>query len=634
MWHQRTLTGVLIPILAVSTVAIVTRSHADEEVQIAARAECTFDPMQARSGRELWHIISRNAELVAPSGRESDAVTSSKRRAVAPPSGSTFVAKNFIDTEIFGKMVKDKIRWTIPASDEEFLRRVSLDLTGQIPTADKVKSFTADQSADKRDRLIDELLNSDGFVDRWTIWFGDLVENVQVTANIREYYQGRNAYYNWMRDSFASGKPYDQMVRESIAATGSNFTNGPVNYWVRQILTNGPIQDTYDNMSAATGEHFLGLPLNCISCHNGKGHLEAVNTSLVARTRYDFWKNAAFFAQETVSTARDTSSNNVQYTIADNTTGAYRLNTVSGNKTPRQPATGQSVIVDPAFFLSAEAPKTGEPRRQAYARMLTASPQFARASVNYIWKEMFGIGIVEPADSFDLLRQDAATLAPGATLQPTHPELLNKLSDYFVSNGYGIRALLKLIVQSNTYQLSSVYTPGPWDELWTTYYARHYPHRIMAESVLDAITRSTNVPAPITVLGLGSLTRAMALPDPTEPGGRTQFGVLLTAFGRGDRDTTPRSSDGSIVEALEMLNDPLVTTRIKVTNTNTTVARVLAASKDPGTITDELYIATLSRRPTAGERAAAVTYLNSGTLSAKAEDLQYALMNRLEFLFN
>ncbi len=229
MWHQRTLTGVLIPILAVGAVVVVARSHADDEVQIAARAECTFDPTQARSGRELWHIISRNAELVAPSVRQSDAVTTSKRRAVAPPSGSTFVAKNFIDAEIFGKMVKDKIRWTIAASDEEFLRRVSLDLTGQIPTADKVKSFTADPNADKRDRLIDELLNSDGFVDRWTIWFGDLVANVQVTANIREYYQGRNAYYNWMRESFSSGKPYDQMVRESISATGSNFTNGPVN---------------------------------------------------------------------------------------------------------------------------------------------------------------------------------------------------------------------------------------------------------------------------------------------------------------------------------------------------------------------------------------------------------------------
>jgi Protein of unknown function (DUF1549)/Protein of unknown function (DUF1553) len=613
------------------TVTLTLPALAADDVASTPPAECTFGATQVRSSRELAHLLSRNAELVAPS-QETDAATQSKRRAVTP---APFAAKNFIDNEIFGKMVRDKVRWTSPATDEEFLRRVTLDLTGQIPTADKVKSFLADTSADKRDRLIDELLSSDGFVDRWTLWFGDLVGNVAVTANIREYPQGRNAYYNWMRDSFSSGKPYDQMVRESITGSGANFTVGTVNYWVRQLLTNGPIQDTYDDMSAATGEQFIGMPLNCLSCHNGKGHLEAVNTSMVSRTRYDFWKNAAFFAQVTLNVGRDPNTNNTQYTIADNTTGAYRLNTTSGNKVARAPDPGQPNFVDPAFFLSGEKPQTGEPRRQAYARILTASPQFARASVNYIWKEMFGIGIVEPANSFDLLRQDPATLAPGATLQPTHPALLSKLADYFVANGYNIRALLKLIVQSNTYQLSSRYTPGPWNEIWTTEYARHYPHRILAESLLDAIGRATNMPPSLTVGGTTTpVTRAMALPDPTEPNVRSQFGPFLGAFGRGDRDTTPRSSDGSIIEALELLNDSVVTTRVKANNANTTVAHVLAATKDPGTIADELYIATLSRHPSASERSAAITYLTSGDLAKKSEDLQYALMNRLEFLFN
>ena len=634
MPYRGTLTRAL-TIVVVATLSAVNGSRAADEVETAPRAECTFDASQVHSPRELWHVISRNAELVAPSGKESDATTTpSKRRAVSPPAGSSFTARNFIDTEIFGKMVQDKIRWTVPATDEEFLRRVTLDLTGQIPTADKVKSFVADATPDKRDRLIDELLNSDGFVDRWTLWFGDLVGNVQLTANIREYYQGRNAYYNWMRDSFASGKPYDEMVRESLTGTGTNFSAGPVNYWVRQILTNGPIQDTYDDMSAASGEQFIGLPLNCLSCHNGLGHLEAVNTSLVPRTRYDFWKNAAFFAQVTMTTSRDPNTNAVQYTISDNVTGAYRLNTTSGNKVARQPSAGQANFVDPAFFLSGEAPKTGEPRRQAYARILTGSNQFARASVNYVWKEIFGIGIVEPADSFDLLRQDPSTLAPGATLQPTHAALLTKLADSFVASGYNLRALIKLIVQSNAYQLSSRYTPGPWNELWTTYYARHYPRRILSESVLDAIAQATNVPIQINVQGLSPVTRAMALPDPTEPGARTQFGPLLTAFGRGDRDTTPRSSDGSIVEALEMLNDAVLTSRIKSTNPSTTVAHVLAATKDPGTIADELYIVTLARHPSSVERDAAIAYLGSGDLARKTEDLQYALMNRLEFLFN
>lgn len=620
-------------LVVAATLSIAGASRAGDDVETAPRAECTFDPTVARSTREIAHMLSRNAELIAPSMKESDAVSQSKRRAVAPPPALSFNARNFIDTEVFGKMVQNNIRWTTPATDEEFLRRVTLDLTGQIPTSDKVKSFIADSAPDKRDRVIDELLNSDEFVDRWTLWFGDLVGNVQVTANIREYAGGRNAYYNWMRSAFATGKPYDQMVRESLTATGASFTAGPVNYWVRQILTNGPVQDTYDDMSASSGEHFLGLPLNCLSCHNGRAHLEAVNSSLVSRTRYDFWKNAAFFAQVTQTAKRD-QNNQVEYTLADNTTGAYRLNTTSGNKVARQPAPGQPNFVDPAFFLSGETPQPGEPRRQAYARMVTSSTQFARASVNYVWKEMFGIGIVEPADSFDLLRQDPATLAPGQTLQPTHPALITKLAGYFVANGYNFRALLKLIAQSNTYQLSSRYAPGSWNEQWTTYYARHYPRRILAESVLDAVGRATNLPVSINVTGVGAMSRAMQLPDPTEPGQRTQFAPLLAAFGRGDRDTTPRSSDGSIVEALEMLNDSAVTSRIKASNPATTVARILAASHDPGVITDELYIATLSRRPTTAERAAAVGYLNSGDLARKTEDLQFALMNRLDFLFN
>lgn len=634
MSYRRTLTGAL-TMVVIGTLSAASGTRAADDIEIAARAECSFDPSQVHSQRELWHVISQNAERVAPSPKESDATaTHSKRRAVAAPPGSSFAARNFIDTEIFGKMVRDKIQWTGPSTDEEFLRRVTLDLTGQIPTSDKVKSFVADTTSDKRDRLIDELLNSDGFVDRWTLWFGDLVGNVTATSNIREYYQGRNAYYNWMRDSFTSGKPYDQMVRESLSTSGTNFTAGPANYWVRQILTNGPIQDTYDNMSAESGAQFIGMPLNCLSCHNGRGHLEAVNTSLVPRTRYDFWKNAAFFAQVTMTTTRDPQTNVTQYTINDNTTGAYRLNTTSGNKVARQPAAGQPNFVDPAFFLTGETPKSGETRRQAYARILTGSNQFARASVNYVWKEIFGIGIVEPADSFDLLRQDPATLAPGATLQPTHPALLSKLADSFIASGYNFRALVKLIVQSNTYQLSSRYTPGPWSELWTTYYARHYPRRILSESVLDAIARATNIPITINVQGLSPVTRAMALPDPTEPPARAQFGPMLTAFGRGDRDTTPRSRDGSIVEALEMLNDPVLTSRIKSANSSTTVGHVLGLTRDPGAIADELYIATLSRRPTTDERNTAIAYLRSGDLAKKSEDLQYALMNRLEFLFN
>jgi hypothetical protein len=263
--------------------------------------------------------------------------------------------------------------------------------------------------------------------------------------------------------------------------------------------------------------------------------------------------------------------------------------------------------------------------------MLTASPQFARATVNYIWKEIFGAGIVEPADSFDLTRQDPATLAPGATLQPTHPQLITKLAESFIASGYDLRALLRTIVVSNAYQLSSRYTPGDWSEAWAPYYARHYPRRLMAEEVLDAIQKSTGVAANLGVSGGGTVPRAMLLPDPTEGG---KYAAFLNGFQRGNRDDEPRNSDSSIVQALALLNDPIVTDRIDATNSASLVARLIQQSNDTATIAEGLYLNTLSRYPTANEKAAAVSYLNSGELAKKTEDLQFALINKLEFLFN
>lgn len=613
--------------LALIAVVVLALAAAAAQESGGPRAECSFDPDAFPPAQRQWQRLSRTSELVAPSGR---------RRSVAQPP-ATIVSKNFIDDEIFGKMKADGVRWTVPASDEEFLRRVYLDLTGQIPTATRARDFLADARSDKRERLVDELLASEEFVERWTLWFGDLVQNVVVSGNINVGPQGRNAFHKFIGDSLRARTPYDQLVRDVITGSGGQNTSGPANYWVRQIQTNGPIHDTWDNLSAHTGEKFLGLPLTCISCHNGIGHLEQVNTGLVPRTREDFWRNAAFFSHEYHRPQRDPVSNRVEWFIEPSAAAGpriprgYVLNTTQGNKTPRQPIAGGSSTVEPAFFLSGEKPGATETRRQAYARILTAHPQFARATANYLWKEIFGLGIVEPADSFDLLRQDPATLSPGAALQPTHPKLITRLAEHFSGSGYDLRALLKTIVLSSTYQLSAIYTPGEWSETLTPYYPRHYPRRMLAESVADAVVRATGVPHQrLTVGGGAALQRAMQLPDPTEP--RGSFASFINAFGRGDRDSTERSREGSIVQALGMLNDTFVTSRIRNAG-GSTVQRTLQATRDPGAIADELYLATLSRRPTASERAEAVALLTGGDIVSRTEDLQFALLNRLEFLY-
>src|SRR5438477_928054 len=183
-----------------------------------------------------YHAASTTAELVAPS---TESTPTGRRRAVTAPTnpGASFPAAiNFIDSDLFAAMQQNGIVPTTIAGDEEFLRRIDLDLTGQIPDSATVTAFLADKTVDKRAKKIDELLASDAFVDRWTLWFGDLVQNVVVSNNVREYYLGRNTYYSYIHDSFKTGKAYDQIVREVLAGAGDPFTAGAPNYEVRQLI--------------------------------------------------------------------------------------------------------------------------------------------------------------------------------------------------------------------------------------------------------------------------------------------------------------------------------------------------------------------------------------------------------------
>jgi uncharacterized protein DUF1549/uncharacterized protein DUF1553 len=596
---------------------------------------CRLPLISPRTQQEAaYHNASVNAELVAPA-----TTPGARHRAVLPQPPGSLPVINFIDSDLLAAMKTAGVQPATLSSDAEFLRRVSLDLTGQIPDSATVVAFLNDKSADKRSKKIDELLASDAFVDRWTMWFGELVQNVSVSNNAREYYLGRNAYYAFIKDAWKSGIPYDQLVRNVIAGKGDSYASGGADFVVRQLQNNGPIQDTYDNLAAQSGERFLGMPLLCLSCHNGLGHLELVNQYLRTKNRSDFWGMAAFFSRTRAQGQKYTDPTNpnanlVKFVVSDNNTGSYLLNTDSGNKTPRQPPSGGSNVVAPAYMFTGETPRAGENYRDAYGRMLTADRQFARATVNYLWREMFGVAIVEPPNAFDLARLDPAKLPAGQTLQPTNPKLLEDLADSFIASGYNVRAFLRTIATSSSYQLSSTYTPAPWNEAWTPLFARHYPHRLQAEMMLDAITKATNVGVSLNVQGLGAVTKAMQLPDTSEPGARNQFGTFLNEFGRGDRDDTPRSTDSSISQALSLLNNTIVTTRVKRTNANSTVAKVLASTSDPSSIVDQLYLATLSRYPSQTEKALAINYLNSGTLGQRAEDLQFALVNQLEFLFD
>ena len=318
------------------------------------------------------------------------------------------------------------------------------------------------------------------------MWFGDLVQNVQVVDEHPRVLPRPQRLLHYIHDSIKNDKPYDQMVREIIAGTGDSFTTGAANFWVRQIQQNGPIQDTYDNLAAHSRRevprHAAALPL---LPQRPRASRAGQHLSEVASTRYDFWGNAAFFARDRArgssTPIRTTRTRTVKFIVSDN--ADRRVPAEHRPPATRRRARRSTAQPTPSRRRSCSPARRRAPASRGATRTAACSPrdpQFARATVNYLWKEMFGLGIVEPANTFDLARLDPNKLPTGQTLQPTHPKLLEDSPTTSSPSGYDLRAILRTMAMSNAYQLSSQYTPATWNEAWTPYFARHYPHRLMA----------------------------------------------------------------------------------------------------------------------------------------------------------
>jgi hypothetical protein len=277
----------------------------------------------------------------------------------------------------------------------------------------------------------------------------------------------------------------------------------------------------------------------------------------------------------------------------------------------------------------------------ALAGNVTNDFQFARAAVNYIWAQFFGMGIVDPPDTFDPARLDPNNPPPAPwTLQPSDANLLNALATHFIQNGYSIKALMREIVNSQTYQLSSRYN-GVWNEAWDTYFARKNVRRLWAEEVHDAVAQSSgNMPVysvtGFTDSGFAKPSYAMQLPDvmnaPTSDGNASNF---LDSFLRGNRDDQPRKPDGSILQALNLMNNPFIETRIQYNGS--TPAPLIASSLIYGNsaLVNTLFISILSRYPTSDEAAKAVASLAGASNRSQAvQDLAWTIYNKVDFVFN
>jgi hypothetical protein len=614
--------------------------RAKETYAKITRDDCSYlqSPDTFRSAMAIHRdMVSRSTEMLS----QSLISAVDEKTEISLVSPQDVPRKNFIDNILFDKMGKDNVNSAPICTDAEFVRRAYLDLTGRIPSATDVTAFLADANANKRDALVDKLIGSPEFIDKWTMFFSDLFKVSARATNVQRYTGGRDAFYNYIKNSVAANKSYAQMATEMIAGNGDNFVDGQTNFIVGGIIPMGPQQDTMDGTAVNTAGMFLGInSLDCLLCHNGAGHLNAVNLWGSQRTRAEAWGMSAFFAR--VRRQRQVLSqqpNYAKYIVSELTNGEYQLNTDSGNRQPRTPINGVSTV-QPKYILDGGGVNAGENRRQAIARHVTTDIQFARAAVNYIWEKLMVEGLVSPSNTFDPARLDpSAQLPDGWSLQPANADLLKALGEDFVKNNYNIRTLISTIAKSSAYQLSSQY-PGNWSLALVPYYARKYARRLDAEEIHDSILKATGIGATYQLrdtLNQPTFTVnwAMQLPDTSEPRGNRQAIDFLNSFIRGDRDVKPRSLEPSIMQALNLMNNQFVMTRIHNNNAGSNVQKLLAdQTLTPTQITTQLYLNTMSRNPTQSELDKLVPLFTSLGRQQAAETIQWALLNKVDFIFN
>lgn len=517
--------------LLMTTAAAFMRAEPDFEYD-TNHSECIYFGAKHKQfadvglRKQLLHIRNQGSAAGDLTVQVSKLLASSGARAAAtqtPP-----VSTNTIDKYIFDALTAAGVSPAERTTDAEFLRRVSLDLTGRIPTADQVVLFVTDPTPNKRAALVDRLLNSPEWVDKWATYFGDLFKNNSRSTQVQRYPQGRDAFNKWIRDALAANKPYDQIARELISARGENsWQMGQLNWLVGGRMTGGPIQDTWDQQAANVMETFLGLGNgNCVLCHNGRGHLDTLNLWGKDATRYQMWQIAAFFSQAALQSVRpDPAVNQAYWNVAVNPNrypGVYPLNTSNGNRPNRVPI-GAIKTITPVYVFSGKAPNAGDNYQAFLADQVTSDVQFARAAVNYLWKEFFNLGIVEPVNQFDLARLDPDNPPPAPwTLQPSNPRLLNALAQDFIGAKFDLKALMREITLSDAYQLSSRYDNAKWSPSMEPLFARHLVRRLWAEEIHDNIAATSGLLPSYTIADFGKTGWALQFPEPRGvPGGAT-----------------------------------------------------------------------------------------------------------------
>ncbi len=487
-------------------------------------------------------------------------------------------ANNFVDELVFAKLQRLKILPSEICSDAEFLRRAYLDLTGRLPQISETRAFLADPSADKRQRLVDDLLETDDFAEFWTLKWADILR-----ANPKKLQTtGVHKFHRWLFENIRDDRPLDEFANELLTARGSVFENPPANFWRAS-------RDALD-ATETTAQLFLGVRIQCAKCHNHP---------------FERWSQDNYYGIAAAFTrvGRKDGPRTNEEIIYVQPTGEVK-----------QPRTGQTMKVHLLLQGDVDVP-ADQDRREVFAEWLTKpeNPFFAKSAVNRIWGHLMGRGIVEPVDDF----RDSNP--------PSNAALLTELTEQFIEHGYSRKWAIRTIMNSRVYQLSARKNEFNADD--EIYHSHANTRLLAAEQLLDAICQVTAIPESFS--GQPAGTRAVALPAPPE---NHEF---LKIFGQPQREMAcqcERSTDSNLSQALQMINGPLVHGKLR--SDSSRIKQLMDEKKSDEEIIKTLYLAAVSREPNTAELEAAKAHIAASDDRRLAlEDVGWAILNTKEFLF-
>jgi hypothetical protein len=486
--------------------------------------------------------------------------------------------RNYIDSLVHAKLRKLRITPGPVCDDETFLRRAYLDIIGILPTADEYAKFIGNSDPKKREKLVDELLGRKEFAELWVLKWAELL---QIRSSLQVSYKAMLLYYNWLQDRIARNVPVNEWVQELLSASGGTFKSPATNFYQQET----DILKVTENVAQV----FMGMRVQCAQCHNHP---------FDRWTMDDYYGFAAFFSQ-----IGRKGTDDPREVIVFNSKGGEVAHPV------------KKVAMKPKFLGGAEPDLKGEDRRVALAKWLASpeNPYFATNLANRVWQHFFGVGIIEEVD-------DVRISNPAS-----NPELLAELGKRFTAYKYDFKKLVRDICTSRTYQLAT--TTNETNAGDTRNFARAYLRRIKAETFLDCISQVTETRNKFP--GLPNGARAVQIADGSVS---TYF---LTTFGRATRETVCSCEvrlEPTLSQSLHLLNGDATTKRIQQGNL---IGRRIAEKKSHAQIIEELYVRSLSRRPTAAETEKLVRLVEAEADKKQAlEDVFWSLLNSREFMFN